>query len=208
MEFIIAFASGIELGICLNRGLHRLSLENDPKPYMFSNPIIFLLVSSTFIIPPLLSVKIPEQIISCVFFFCLICISYTDIHSGLIFDRFNILIALMGILDLFRLFSFTDLMDRLTGCLLGAGFLIIMDLLSYMILKKDGIGGGDIKLCCCTGFLLGTYGMFLTFVIAFPAASVYVILSGKKGGETFPLGPFLCTAMAVVYCYVKTIMVK
>lgn len=208
MEFVIALASGIELGIYLKRGLHRLSLENDPEPYIFSDPMIFLFVSTTFIIPPLLFDKVLEQIIACVFFFCLICISYTDILSGIIFDRFNILIAVMGILDLLRMFSLYNLTDRLTGSLLGAGFLVVMDLLSYILLKKDGIGGGDIKLCCCTGFLLGTSGMFLSFVFAFPAAAIYVILSGKKGGETFPLGPFLCTAMAAVYCYVNTIMVK
>jgi prepilin signal peptidase PulO-like enzyme (type II secretory pathway) len=208
MEFIIALASGMKIGIHLKRGLHRLSTENDPEPDLFSCAVICIFITAAIIIPALLFEMIIEQIISCVFFFSLICISYTDTIAGLIFDRFNILIAFLGICDLIRMFSVTELTDRLIGSLLGAGFLAVMNLFSYMVLKKDGIGGGDIKLCCCAGFLLGYKGMFLTFVLAFFFAAVYVILSGKKGADTFPLGPFLCTAMAAVYCYAKTIMVK
>ncbi|MFA7673340.1 MAG: hypothetical protein WCY62_05760, partial [Clostridia bacterium] len=131
MEFIIALASGIELGIYLKIGLHSLSSKNDLVPDLFSDPILYIFISAAFIIPSILFDTLLEQIIACVFFFCLICISYTDTLTGLIFDRFNILIAVIGISDLLRMFSITDLTDRLAGSLLGAGFLAVMDLFSY-----------------------------------------------------------------------------
>lgn len=86
-------------------------------------------------------------------------------------------------------------LDSLIGCLVGGGVLYIIGRLSLLILKKEGMGGGDVKLLGMVGAFLGWKMALLTIIMgAFGGSIVGVglIAAGlHKRGKHIPFGPFL-----------------
>jgi leader peptidase (prepilin peptidase) / N-methyltransferase len=78
----------------------------------------------------------------------------------------------------------------------GLGF-IAMSLPMFLsnLLRKDSFGGGDIKLCAASGFLLGAPQVVVGSLMALMLAGVYggivLLLRIKTPKDVFPLGPFL-----------------
>ena len=75
--------------------------------------------------------------------------------------------------------------------------LIAMSLPMFLInLAREGsFGGGDIKMCGATGFLMGAPQMVAGTLLALMMAGVYggfaLLFKIKKPKDTFALGPFL-----------------
>ncbi len=61
--------------------------------------------------------------------------------------------------------------------------------------RQDSFGGGDIKMCGATGFLLGVPQVMLGSMMALFLAGIYgslvLLLRIKRPNDSFPLGPFL-----------------
>lgn len=121
---------------------------------------------------------------------CLLCLSLVDLDTMLIPDRFLIIPAVIRLIQLVAEGGFTGVLyGLLPGIVLGGGVLIL-SLIMDKILKKDTMGGGDIK-------LLALLGMFLTFpeclmmlVIACIVGIVMASVMMKVDSETaFPFGP-------------------
>jgi leader peptidase (prepilin peptidase)/N-methyltransferase len=85
--------------------------------------------------------------------------------------------------------------NAVLGVLLGGGLFLLMAVLSVVILQREGMGGGDIKLIAMIGAFLGWHAVFVTiFLGAVLGALVGIILmlvrlKGRK--EPLPFGPFL-----------------
>ena len=85
--------------------------------------------------------------------------------------------------------------NAVLGVLLGGGLFLLMAVLSVIILHREGMGGGDIKLIAMIGAFLGWHAVFVTiFLGAVLGALVGIILmllrlKGRK--EPLPFGPFL-----------------
>lgn len=60
----------------------------------------------------------------------------------------------------------TDVFDSMLGVLLGGGILFLLDRITVLILKKPGMGFGDVKLLAMLGAFLGWQGVLGTLVIA------------------------------------------
>lgn len=124
----------------------------------------------------------------------LIIISFIDIDKQIIPD---VLVVIGIVVGLFAsMLGFTvRLMDALLGLLLGGGILLIIGLASLLILKKEGMGGGDIKLMGMIGLFLGWKKTLLALVISIYLGgiiSLFLILSKKKQlGQAIPFGPFI-----------------
>jgi leader peptidase (prepilin peptidase)/N-methyltransferase len=90
------------------------------------------------------------------------------------------------------------------GLLLGGGFLYLVATGYYLLTKREGMGGGDIKLLAMIGAFLGW--QCLPFVIFGSSLLGSVVGIGamvhqKKGGKTvIPYGPFLSLA-ALLYLF-------
>jgi leader peptidase (prepilin peptidase)/N-methyltransferase len=81
----------------------------------------------------------------------------------------------------------TDVTDSLLGVLLGGGILFLLDRITVYLLKKPGMGFGDVKLLAMVGAFLGWQGALGTLVIASfigSFAGIAVILYFKLRGET------------------------
>ena len=128
---------------------------------------------------------------------CLFCLSLVDLETMTIPNRFLIIPAVVRLIQLFVEGGFKGLLfGVIPGIALGGGMLII-SLIMDKILKKDSMGGGDIKLLAVLGLFLSQYptcipqGLLLLLV----AAVVGILFAAavmKVNAETaFPFGPAL-----------------
>jgi leader peptidase (prepilin peptidase)/N-methyltransferase len=95
------------------------------------------------------------------------------------------------------------IMFSLYGFFLGGGFLYLLALISPLIFKKEGMGGGDIKLISFLGLCFGLY-IFLILFISFLLGAlfgIFKILKDKKSKmDEIPFGPFITTgAVATLF---------
>ena len=69
-----------------------------------------------------------------------------------------------------------------------AGGLLLLSLYMDKRMKRETLGGGDIKLLFLTGLFFGWKGNLLCLVLACVAGIVWG-LAGKRRGEAIPWGP-------------------
>jgi leader peptidase (prepilin peptidase)/N-methyltransferase len=85
--------------------------------------------------------------------------------------------------------------DALTGALAGGGLLWLMGLFSAVVLKKEGMGGGDIKLMAMAGLYFGWRWVLLSLLFASVAggiiAAALVVKDRANLRKEIPFGPLL-----------------
>jgi leader peptidase (prepilin peptidase)/N-methyltransferase len=88
-----------------------------------------------------------------------------------------------------------------------AGFAVFYGVYAifYYGLKKDALGGGDIKLAAVMGLMLGWERLILGTLIASVAGSIILVIISrmqKADRETeYPFAPFLCTGFWVALMF-------
>lgn len=88
------------------------------------------------------------------------------------------------------------------GIVVGGGFLFLAGTIAEKILKKEAMGGGDVKLMAMIGALTGLPGVVWTvFVSSLLGSAVGVYLRMKKGEERIPFGPYLAVAAVLYFFY-------
>lgn len=96
-------------------------------------------------------------------------------------------------------------LDRLIGAVLGYGLVALTAELSYLILRREGMGYGDAKLLALCGAAFGWRGVLVVFFGA-PFMGLVVVpplllwRRRKVMGVEIPYGPFLVVA-ALAYVY-------
>lgn len=127
----------------------------------------------------------------------LIVITFIDLDHQIIPD----VISLPGIPVFFlAAVFFMDLswQESLIGILLGGGILYLIALFYYLFTRREGMGGGDIKLLAMLGAFLGWKSLlFILLVSSFLGAIVGIALMAFKGAGwkyAVPFGPFLAMA--------------
>ena len=102
------------------------------------------------------------------------------------------------------------LRNAILGVLLGGGLFLLMAILSVVILKREGMGGGDIKLIAMLGAFLGWHAVLVTiFLAAVLGASVgltLILLRRKGRREPLPFGPFLALGALLAMGWGDTIL--
>ena len=117
----------------------------------------------------------------------------TDFEQYIIFDIVLFPFALLGILFIFL--SEVSFLERLSAAFCGGAFFFAL-----LLLTKNGIGGGDVKLVATLGLWLGAEGLLetvLTSSILGGICAVCLLLSGmKRRTDFFAYGPYICIAAA------------
>jgi leader peptidase (prepilin peptidase)/N-methyltransferase len=133
----------------------------------------------------------------------LVVITFIDLDHQIIPD----VISLPGIPIFFLLALFVmglPFLESLLGILIGGGFLYLVAACYELITKREGMGGGDIKLLAMLGAFLGWKSLlFIVLVSSFLGALVGITLMIIKGRDmkyAVPFGPFLSVA-AVAYIF-------
>jgi leader peptidase (prepilin peptidase)/N-methyltransferase len=87
------------------------------------------------------------------------------------------------------------------GFAAGGAPLLLIALFCWLALKKEALGGGDIKLMAFAGLVIGwrlVIPAYLIGVITGAIAGVVLLSTGKKKrGDEIPFGPYLCFGVLV-----------
>lgn len=124
----------------------------------------------------------------------LIIVSVIDIYNTIIPSSLVIIGSIAAIsfnlLGWGRTFS-----DGIYGALAGAGAITFMDIIALLFFKKQGMGGGDIRLMAMVGLFMGLKHVLLSVLFSvYIGGIVFMILMimGKiKKTDYIPFGPFL-----------------
>jgi leader peptidase (prepilin peptidase)/N-methyltransferase len=82
-----------------------------------------------------------------------------------------------------------SLVASVLGFVLAGGFLLVVGLL-----RKDAMGGGDVKLAALMGLILDSkviIALFLAFIVGAAAGILLILLKIRGRKELIPFGPFL-----------------
>ena len=133
-------------------------------------------------------------LIASAFAFFLLTFSVLDFKYRLIFDK----LLIYFLLSFFALFCFDnsvfpELFDGfLSGTVCGGFFLLLQ------ILKKDGIGGGDIKFIFCLGFWLGFKLIFAIYIgVLLALVAAIIVPKYRQKRAPIPFAPFLSVGATV-----------
>lgn len=151
-----------------------------------------------------------EGLVYFAFISALIVITFIDIDHGIIPDT----ISLPGIPIGFLLASFVlpsmNYKLSLAGLLAGGGSLLAVAWVYNLITKKEGMGGGDIKLLAMIGAFIGWKGVLFTIFVASASGTlvgIAVMLKTQKGMKlAVPFGPFLSIG-AISYIFFGTALI-
>ena len=135
---------------------------------------------------------------------CLFCLSLTDLDCMIIPDICLIIAAAVWLIFLpLTGLGWTAARNGLIAGLVFGGGLLGISLLMDRILKRDCLGGGDIKLFAVLGLYLGVVGTLFMTVLACLLGLLFAMLRRGRtgGGEPFPFGPAIAAAGAAVLLY-------
>jgi leader peptidase (prepilin peptidase)/N-methyltransferase len=97
-----------------------------------------------------------------------------------------------------------------TGAVAGGGAFYLIAVAGKVMLKKDAMGGGDIKMMTMVGGVIGWKGVIVTTFIGSLLGSVtgilLIALKGRQWGARIAFGPFLALGALVTLFFGEEIM--
>jgi leader peptidase (prepilin peptidase)/N-methyltransferase len=154
----------------------------------------------------LLFMKFGPTLVFLVFFIftaVLIIITFIDLDHQIIPD----ILSLPGIPVFFLAAVFivkVPWLEALIGLLIGGGVLLAIAFVYELITKREGMGGGDIKLLAMIGGFLGWKSLIFLLLFSSLAGAVVgiaaMIIKKQDTKYAIPFGPFL-SAAAVAYIF-------
>ena len=151
------------------------------------------------------------------FFSVLLVLSVIDLELYILPNKItypSILVSMVAI-PVLSYASLDDPAGAIVGAALGAigfaGFLLVILLAWELIMRKEGMGMGDVKLAVLLGLWIGWLNPLLC-LIALIASSVIglvvgiVILAVRKESRPFPFGPWLALGSIVVILFSAPIL--
>jgi leader peptidase (prepilin peptidase)/N-methyltransferase len=138
-----------------------------------------------------------------IFFAALLVIIFIDLDTWTIPDVITLPGMVVGLAASFLLTRIT-LWQSFIGLLVGGGALALVAMGYQLLRKREGMGGGDIKLLAMIGAFLGPLGVLYTLFVSSllgSLAGIALMFRDRSGGGTrIPFGPFLALgAMTYVF---------
>ncbi len=129
----------------------------------------------------------------------LLVVTFIDLDHRIIPDVITLPGIPVGLAASFGLTALTPI-ESLIGILAGGGSLFLVAWGYQLLTKRDGMGGGDIKLLAMIGAFIGWKGVLMTiFVASFTGTLAGVALILRRGADmklAVPFGPFLAVGAA------------
>jgi leader peptidase (prepilin peptidase) / N-methyltransferase len=158
-----------------------------------------------------------ELIVFIVFISALVVISFIDLEHSIIPDVLSIGGMVVGFLfSIARpLFHAMDpkfgITDSLWGIGLGGGILFGIAWIYQLCAKREGMGGGDIKLLAMIGAFCGIKGVVFSLmagsILGTAVGVPLMLMKGENGKYAIPFGPFLSLG-AILYVYYGDVMIS
>jgi leader peptidase (prepilin peptidase)/N-methyltransferase len=139
----------------------------------------------------------------------LIVITVIDLHHQIIPDVISLPGIGVGLLASLIIPQIT-FFNSLVGILLGGGSLFLVATLYQWLFKREGMGGGDVKLLAMIGAFLGWEAVILTVLLGSLIGSItgiiIMVLKGKDFKYAIPFGPFLSLGAVISLFYGESII--
>lgn len=123
-----------------------------------------------------------------------------DYKIRMIYNRYPAAVFLLALFQICIQPGVPDLQDRILGACV-----VSVPMLFLAVCVPGAFGGGDIKLMCASGFLIGTTKIICAFSLAILIAGMYIIvmLMRKKINkkERIAFGPFLAIGLVIALFY-------
>jgi leader peptidase (prepilin peptidase)/N-methyltransferase len=139
----------------------------------------------------------------------LIVITVIDLYHQIIPNVISlpgIIVGLLGALIIPQI----NFLNSLVGVLLGGGSLFLVATAYQWLFKREGMGGGDIKLLAMIGAFLGWQSVILTVLFSSLIGSItgifLIALKGKNLKYAIPFGPFLSLGALIALFYKDEIL--
>lgn len=134
----------------------------------------------------------------------LIIITFIDLDHYIIPDSLIIIGSIFAVV--FNLFTgIVSLKSMVIGALVCGGGMLLLIYLIELVVKKEVMGGGDIKLFAMLGLFLGLKGGLLTILLSVYVGAIYGIITivyskikKQEYNSMIPYGPFISVG-AIVY---------
>ncbi|MDJ0780624.1 MAG: prepilin peptidase [Desulfosarcinaceae bacterium] len=143
-------------------------------------------------------------LLSFLFIATLVAITFIDLDHRIIPD----VISLPGIPIFFLaglLLPVPSFWDAVIGIVVGGGSLLSVAWGYYLLTKREGMGGGDIKLLAMMGGFIGWQGVLFTIFAASAAGTLVGVGAMLKAGKgmrlAIPFGPFLAFGATLYLFY-------
>lgn len=133
----------------------------------------------------------------------LISVFVIDYKLQIIPNRLTLTIFEAGLIIafLYGLSNVAITINMLVGMLAGTAIFLIIFLISKLILGKEGVGLGDVKLMASLGLFFGLTNIVVIAVISFLMAAlvsiILLIIKIKKPSENISFGPFIVIASVI-----------
>ena len=145
----------------------------------------------------------------CFFFAPLLAVIFIDLSHQIIPNFITFFGIVFGVLisGFFAdpIFSSSVLMDRIFGILTGGGFLFLVGFLYEKLKKREGLGGGDVKLAAMFGAFFGwqaaLFILLLSSVLGALFGVVSILILRKNWQTAIPFGPFLSISAYIYYFF-------
>ena len=139
----------------------------------------------------------------------LIVITVIDLYHQIIPDAISLPGIGVGLLASILIPKIT-FFNSLIGILLGGGSLFLVATLYQWLFKREGMGGGDVKLLAMIGAFLGWKAVLLTILLSSLIGSVtgilMMVVKGKDFKYAIPFGPFLSLGAVISLFYGEEIV--
>ena len=134
-----------------------------------------------------------------IFLCCLFCLSLVDLEAYIIPDETLILAAAAWLVTLpFAGMGAGEIIAHLLAAVGFGGGILLISLGMDALLKKDSLGGGDIKLFALVGLYLGPVSALFSVMLAAVLGLVFAVVRKAVGNreELIPFGPSIAAAAA------------
>ncbi len=137
-----------------------------------------------------------------IFLCCLFCLTLTDLKSYIIPNGCIIISAAAWLLYLpFSGMGWKDILFSVIASVVYGGGILLISLLLDKLLKKESMGGGDIKLFAVVGLYFGLVGTLFAVIIACVLGLIFAAVIKKKskeGKKPFPFGPAIAVSSVIM----------
>jgi len=139
----------------------------------------------------------------------LIVITVIDLYHQIIPDVISLPGIGVGLIASLPLPQITFL-NSLFGVLLGGGSLFLVATCYQWLFKREGMGGGDVKLLAMIGAFLGWKAVILTILLSSLIGSItgilIMVVKGKDFKYAIPFGPFLSLGAMISLFYGESLI--
>lgn len=143
------------------------------------------------------------------FFSAMVVVTVIDLYHQIIPDVISLPGIAVGLLGALVIPEIT-FWDSVIGFLLGGGSLFLVATGYQWLFKREGMGGGDVKLLAMIGAFLGWKAVILTILLSSLLGSVIgigvMLVKGKDLKYAIPFGPFLAAGAVIALAWGQRII--